>query len=68
MNRACKRRKLAYKEQGGVQVPDILGDHVIVVFVSNFLVGGPKVCIRVGLDLRRLQICNCSLEPEAEQS
>jgi len=63
-----KKHKRAYKEQGGVQVPDILGDQVVVVFISNFLVDGPKVCRRVILDLRWLQVRDCTLEPEAERN
>ena len=33
-----------HKKEGGVQVPDVFRDEVIIVFVSDFLVDGPKVC------------------------
>jgi hypothetical protein len=48
-------RKCAYKKQGGVQVSDILGNQVVVVFVTDFLVDGPKVCGRVGIAFSNLK-------------
>jgi hypothetical protein len=67
-HKGYKRRKRAYKEQGVIQAPNILGDEVSVAFVGNCLVGGPKVCSRVGLGLLRFPACNCILEPNAKKS
>ena len=67
-NTRYKRRKGAYKEQGGIQVPDILGEQVAVTFIGNFLVDGPKICDWVGFDLLRFPACNYTLEPKARQN
>ena len=68
VNKIRGGREHAYKNQGGVQVPDILGNQVVVVFISDFLVDGPKVCSWVILELRRFQTCNDFLEPKVERS
>jgi hypothetical protein len=64
MRKRCKR---SYKKQGGVQVSDIFRHHVIVVFVSNFLVDGPKVCDWVGLDPSGFPVRDCPLQPKSRQ-
>ena len=67
-NKRYKRQKRAYKKQGIVQVPRILGDQVIVTFVGNFLVGGPKICDWIGPDFLRPPACNCFLEPVVKRA
>ena len=64
MNEVREGRKGAYKKQGGVQVSDIFRDHVVVVFIGNFLVGGPKVCGWVGFNPRGLPVCDCLSQPQ----
>ena len=68
VNKIHKGREHAYKNQGGVQIPDILGNQVVVVFISDFLVDGLKVCSWVILELRRFQTCNGLLKPKVEHS
>ena len=64
MNMTPKSDERAYKEQGGVQVSDVFGNYVVIMFVSHFLVGSPKVCGRIGFGLRRFQIRNRVLKPK----
>ena len=63
-----KRRKWAYKKQGVVQAPHILGSQAIVIFVRDLLVDGPEICGWVGPDLLRFPACNCHLKSKARQS
>jgi hypothetical protein len=58
-------RKRAYKKERCVQVPDIFGDKVEVMLVSDFLVDSPEVCGRICLDLGRFQACGYLLQPKA---
>ena len=54
-----------HKKQGSVQVSEILRGHVMVMFIGNFLVGGPEVCGWVCLGARGFPIFDRQLQPEA---
>jgi len=65
-NKKCRGRQSTYKKQGGIQISEILGNQVIVVFVGNLPVDGPKFCGWVGLYLLRFPASNCFLKPRAK--
>ena len=63
-----KGHNCAHKKQGGVQVSDAFRDQVVVMFVRNFLVDGPKVGSRVSLNPRGFPICDRLFQPKVGRS
>jgi len=61
-------RDCTYEKQGGVQIFNIFRNHIIVMFVSNLLVDGPKTRCWVGLNRRWFAVIRDRLlEPNAER-
>lgn len=61
-------RNQTHKQQGSVQVADVFGDHITIVFVSNFLIDGPEICYGVDVVCIGFQGRDCLVQSETKRA